>query len=151
RVRVIHAHQYTPFFYSAASGIFRKRPALLFTEHGRWHPDRPNRKRMIFNRLMLRARDRVVGVGEHVRKALIVNEGISPDRVGVIYNGVDLHAYGKTVAFDDMRNHVRSDLGIAKDAVVVVQVARLDPLKDHVTAIQTAAEVIKRRSNMQFL
>ena len=73
-----------------SSGFFRRRPPVLFTEHGRWFPDYPRTKRIVFNRLMLRSRDRVVGVGQSVRQALIDNEGIRPDRVGVIYNGINI-------------------------------------------------------------
>src|SRR5262245_30516133 len=31
---VVHAHQYTPFFYARAPGWFGHRPPVLFTEHG---------------------------------------------------------------------------------------------------------------------
>src|ERR1700682_1783937 len=93
QVSVIHAHQYTPFFYGITARLLYPRPAILFTEHGRHFPDYPRRKRMLFNRLMLRRRDRVVGVGQAVRQALIQNEGISPHRVSVVYNGIDLHRY----------------------------------------------------------
>ena len=40
-IEVVHAHQYTPFFYSALAkplGLFR--PKLILTEHGRHYPDR---------------------------------------------------------------------------------------------------------------
>src|SRR6516165_4253528 len=59
RVDVIHAHQYTPFFYCLTARLLCRRPALLFTEHGRHFPDYPRRKRMLANRLLLRQRDRV--------------------------------------------------------------------------------------------
>jgi glycosyltransferase involved in cell wall biosynthesis len=134
RVDLFHAHQYTPFFYCAAGAFAKKRPPILFTEHGRWHPDLPSRKRMAFNRCFLRRKDRVIGVGETVRQALIKNEGIPSRRVGVIYNGVDLRPY------DDPRPEkqtVRSELGLAAGDFVIIQVARLDHLKDHPTAIRT--------------
>src|SRR5262249_32442424 len=92
-VQLIHAHQYTPFFYALAARLFCWRPAILFTEHGRWVPDYPRRKRIIANRLLLQRRDRVVGVGEDVRQALIINEGIPARRVSVVYNGIDLTPY----------------------------------------------------------
>lgn len=151
RIQLIHAHQYTPFFYSAASGLFRKRPAVLFTEHGRWHPDYPSRKRMLFNRTMLRKRDRVVGVGEDVRRALIDNEGLPPNRVGVIYNGIDLHGFGNVNGRDHVRAEVRRELGIAGSSVVAIQVARLDALKDHITAVQTMAQVVKTRPDIHLV
>jgi len=40
-VEVMHAHQYTPFFYSAlAKPLCAFRPRLILTEHGRHYPDR---------------------------------------------------------------------------------------------------------------
>src|SRR5438067_9821303 len=70
RVDLVHAHQYTPFFYSLMARFLYRRPAVLFTEHGRHYPDYPRRKRMLANRFLLQRRDRVVGVGEAVRQAL---------------------------------------------------------------------------------
>lgn len=151
KVQVIHAHQYTPFFYSAASGLFRKRPGILFTEHGRWHPDLPNRKRIAFNRFALRKRDRVVGVGEHVRKALIDNEGLPADRVGVIYNGVNLSIYGNGDGACNAPLKLKHELSIPHDVTIALQVARLDPLKDHLTAIEAMAKVVKSRSDVHLL
>src|SRR5688500_913491 len=35
RIDVVHAHQYTPFFYGAlAARLCRSRPRVIFTEHG---------------------------------------------------------------------------------------------------------------------
>ncbi|MCC7087167.1 MAG: glycosyltransferase [Pirellulales bacterium] len=151
QVQLIHAHQYTPFFYSAASGLFGRRPALLFTEHGRWYPDCRSRKRVFFNRVMLRPRDRVVGVGEHVRRALIENEGLDASRVAVIYNGVSSRPAAHDAEENTLRAQVRAELGIAKSEFVVIQVARLDPLKDHLTAIEALAEIVETRRNIHLV
>lgn len=141
-VDLIHAHQYTPYFYASLARRLYRRPPILFTEHGRFFPDLPNRKRIIANRLLLERRDRVVGVGESVRQALIHNEGIPPSRVGVIYNGVDLEAFSSEAAD---RESVRRELGLRSDEFAIFQVARLDHLKDHSTAIRTIARVVQRR------
>lgn len=141
RVDLVHAHQYTPFFYAACARAWRRRPPVLFTEHGRWYPDYPRRRRILFNRLVLGRSDRVVGVGEAVRQALIHNEGIPAHRVGVIYNGVDVAAFGSPAP---RRAAARRELGLAEDDFVIVQVARLDHLKDHATAIRTIGRVARQ-------
>jgi L-malate glycosyltransferase len=140
QVATVHAHQYTPFFYCLASGILRRRPPILFTEHGRWFPDYPRRKRMMFNRLFLKRTDRVVAVGEHVRQALINNEGIPANRVEVVYNGVDVDRFGSNA---HLRDEVRRELSLADGDFVVLHVARLDALKDHRTAVRALAEALK--------
>jgi glycosyltransferase involved in cell wall biosynthesis len=139
RVDVIHAHQYTPFFYGITARLLYRRAGVLFTEHGRHYPDHPRRKRMIANRLLLGRRDRVIGVGEAVRKALIDNEGIPPYRAEVIYNGVDLSVFSEG-SFD--RKATRKELGLNETDLVILQVARLDYLKDHATAVRTLARVL---------
>jgi glycosyltransferase involved in cell wall biosynthesis len=139
RVDLVHAHQYTPFFYGMTARILCRRPPVLFTEHGRWYPDFPRRKRIFANRLLLERRDRVVGVGQSVRKALIDNEGFPSHRVEVIYNGVNLAPFAQAVP---ERSAVRAELGIDQGEWLVLQVARLDALKDHATAVRTLARVI---------
>jgi glycosyltransferase involved in cell wall biosynthesis len=138
RVALIHAHQYTPFFYALASRLLYQRPPILFTEHGRWVPDYPRRKRIIANRLLLQRRDRVVGVGEAVRQALIVNEGIPSRRIGVVSNGVDLTPYRQLVD----RAEVRRELQVTDEDFVLIQVARLVPIKDHLTALRTLQKTV---------
>jgi glycosyltransferase involved in cell wall biosynthesis len=120
----------------------------MFTEHGRFHPDLPSRKRMVFNRLFLRKSDRVVAVGEAVKQALVSNEGIAATRIEVIYNGVELADFSASAA---ARSEVRRELGIAPQVPVAIQVARLDYLKDHSTALRTAARVRETLPAFQLL
>ncbi len=88
-IRLIHAHQCTPLAYALATQAFGPRPPVLLTEHGRFFPDLPSRKRKLFHRLAARASDRFVAVGEAVRQALVANEGLPANRIDVIYNGVE--------------------------------------------------------------
>jgi glycosyltransferase involved in cell wall biosynthesis len=145
---VIHAHQYTPFFYCRAPGPLVTRPPVLFNEHGRFFPDLPNRKRMLFNRMFLRGKDRVVAVGESVKQALIDNEGIPARRIDVIYNGVRLDDFA---AAGELRSEVRRELGIDPAAPLAIQVARLDYLKDHCTAIRATSLVRKQLPGFRLL
>lgn len=147
-VDLVHAHQYTPFFYTLAARRLYRRPPLLFTEHGRHHPDYPRRKRMLANRLLLEARDRVVGVGQAVRQALIHNEGIPDHRVGVIYNGVNLAPFSNG---RPDRLAVRREIGVGADDLVLLQVARLNYLKDHATALRTLARLRPERPNARLI
>jgi len=142
QVDLVHAHQYTPFFYSLFARLFQRKPAVLFTEHGRHFPDYPRPKRKVANRLLLERRDRVVGVGQAVRRALIHNEGIPARRVGVIYNGINTPENGDS---GQDRDALRRELGFARGDFVILLVARLDYLKDHATAVKMMRRVIAER------
>jgi sugar transferase (PEP-CTERM/EpsH1 system associated) len=146
RIDVVHAHQYTPFAYGVATRAFGRRPPILFTEHGRFYPDRPSLKRKLFNRLLPGTHDRYVAVGQSVRQALIDNEGLPPGRIEIVYNGVD------TSSVDDrhaVRDSVRAELGVAADEFLVLQVARLDTIKDHATALRTIALAASRHAEIR--
>ena len=47
QVGLVHAHQYTPFFYGLLARLLHRAPAVLFTEHGRHFPDFPRPKRKV--------------------------------------------------------------------------------------------------------
>jgi L-malate glycosyltransferase len=139
QVSLVHAHQYAPFFYSALSRIGRHRIPILFMEHGRDFPDYSRPKRKLANKVLLRKSDQAVAVGECVRQALINNEGIPSSRIKVVYNGIDLSRYD---AERRARESIRNELGIGRDAIVLIQVARLNRLKDHPTALQALARLV---------
>jgi glycosyltransferase involved in cell wall biosynthesis len=148
QVDLVHAHQYTPFFYAAAARLLYPYPAIVLTEHGRHHPDYPRPKRRLANRLFLQRRDRVVAVGEAVRQALVANDGFPAERVGVVYNGIDLTPFtGDTAA----RAAARQDLGLGADDLVLIQVARLDAIKDHATALRALKRVVGRRPDARLV
>ncbi len=148
RVALLHTHQYTPFFYAMTARWLGWRIPILFTEHGRHFPDYPRRKRIVANRLLVSCRDRVVAVGQSVRQAVIDNEGIPADRVGVIYNGIDVDAFSKPCLRRDER---RREMGVGTNDLVLIQVARLDYLKDHLTALRTVQRVAAHRSDVRLV
>ena len=142
-IDLYHAHQYTPFFYAAWSRWFNNRPCILFTEHGRHYPDYRRPKRVIVNRFLIRRHDRVTAVGHFVKQALVSHEGIAPGRIEVIHNGIDPQKFSNARNEQD-RSAIRAELGIGSDQIMVLQVARFHPVKDHATAIQAMALAVQQ-------
>jgi L-malate glycosyltransferase len=148
RIDLLHAHQYTPFFYAACSrtplaGLRKCRTPILFTEHGRHYPDIRKPRRVLANKLLLRRGDRVTAVAEFVRQALVRNEAIPAHRIDVVHNGIDPGAYTHTSQADRdaARQRIRAELNLAADQPVLLQVARFHPVKDHATAVRAFAQV----------
>lgn len=139
-VSIIHSHQYAPLFYAALGRARTRRPPIVFTEHGRAYPDYRRSKRVLANRILLTRRDRYVAVGHKVRQALIDNEGLAGSRVEVVYNGRDLERYKPDPT---LRASTRRELGIDDGSFVIIQVARLDRLKDHPTAVRAMSMLLR--------
>ncbi|MEM9347185.1 MAG: glycosyltransferase [Planctomycetota bacterium] len=141
---LVHAHQYTPFFYSAmARGLFGKHPPILFTEHGRHYPDKRSIKRVLANKLLLKRTDQITAVGRFVKEALIKNEGLPGQRIAIVHNGIEP---GPEPDEAD-RTRARQLLAIDNDRPVVMQVARLHPVKDHGTALRAWSIVHAKMPN----
>lgn len=140
RIALIHAHQYTPFFYASASRWPparlwpTSRPPILFTEHGRHYPDQRRPRRVLANRFLLANQDRVTAVAGWIKQALIDNEGIAADRIEVVLNGIDPARF--SLPTPELRREVRRELGLARGQSAVMQVARFHPVKDHQTAVR---------------
>ncbi len=141
RANLVVAHQYTPFFYALAARKVGRTCPIVFVEHGRFLPDFPRRKRILFNRAMVRRSDRLIAVGKDVRRALIENEGLPASRIEVIYNGVNLQPFAKSSVG---RLEVRTEWNLDDSAFVITQVARLDYLKDHLTAVRAMSILVER-------
>jgi len=149
RLEVIHAHQYTPFFYSAiAARLSGVRPRVIFTEHGRHFPDIVSATRRLANRLVLdRLADHVNAVCHFSARSLSEKDGFAPGRIQVIENGVDLPRY----AHNHDQRTLRLSLGLDPDRRYVTTVARLHPVKDHHTLLRAFATVARARPDADLL
>lgn len=127
RVHIVHAHQCTPWFYSALSRLRYRKPKLLLEEHGRFYPEVENRKRAFVNRALIRKlTHRFVAVSEDVRTRLERYEGLSAPQIRVIYNGVS----PPQPLDEQQRTGMRAELGFAEQDFVVGTVGRFDSIKN---------------------
>ncbi len=149
RIEVLHAHQYTPFFYAAlAKPLCRPMPRLILTEHGRHFPDVVSTKRMAVNRLVLdRLADEVNACIGFSARALTRKDGFRGNRIRVIQNGIDVDQYGPAA---DPAAHKRS-LGFDPDRRYVVHVARHHPVKDQPTLLRGFAAAIPEHPDVDLL
>jgi L-malate glycosyltransferase len=125
RADIIHCHHYSPFVYASLARLWHRQSAVVFTEHGRLSDSGPSAKRRLANSLLSRSQYAAYAVSAELRDH-IIEEGFPRDRVGVIYNGIDIGPRPAAAS----RPALRKALGASDDTVVVGTVARLDPVKD---------------------
>lgn len=141
RIEIVHAHQYTPFFYSALARLLGGwRTKLIFTEHGRHYPDHVSPLRRFVNRhVFSRFPDRINAVCQFSADALREIDGFQRRPIQVIYNGVDPTEFRPAAD----RPALRRELGLSTDRRYVVTVARFHPIKDHRTLLEAFSRVAR--------
>lgn len=149
RIQVIHAHQYTPFFYGAiAARLSGVRPRVIFTEHGRHYPDVVSARRRWTNRLVLdRLADDVNAVCEFSARSLADRDGFRADRIHVIPNGIDAPKYESVTD----RPALKTRLGLDPGRRYITCVARFHPVKDHRTLVDAFAQVARQVDDVDLL
>jgi len=134
---VIHAHQYTPYFYAALAAGVTGFGRIVFTEHGRHWPDVVSPPRKWVNQALRLRRDRITAVCEFAAEALRTRERIAGRDVRIIPNGVRCEQFDRP----RRREWLAGLIGARPDATVCLQVARFSPVKDHATALRAFARI----------
>jgi len=145
RFNVVHCHQYTPWIYGWLAAL--KLPAkVVFTEHGRFYPDRYRYKAILINPLMALFTPSVVAISSATKEALVRYEFVPRKKIQVIYNGI---APLKRDNIEALK--IRDNLGIPKDAFVVGTVSRLDPVKNQGMMLRAFKEFSEKRADTYLL
>jgi L-malate glycosyltransferase len=141
RIQVLHAHQYSPFFYAAiAKRLLARPPKLILTEHGRHYPDHVSPLRRAFNRLVLdHQADAVNACIRFSGLALRDLDGFAGRRIRIIENGIDVDHYGPAA---DIRI-ARHAVGLDPHRHVLIHVARHHPVKDQAMLLRGLAIAVK--------
>jgi glycosyltransferase involved in cell wall biosynthesis len=148
-IEVVHAHQYTPFFYAALARVLAGgSPRIILTEHGRHYPDVVSPRRRMANRLVFdRLADAVNAVCGFSAASLARVDGFSARRIEIIENGIDLTRY----ATQPDRNGLRRRLGLDPARRYVVSVGRCHPVKDQAMLLHAFAWVARARPDVDLL
>lgn len=115
-------------FCALAAGCRRK--IMSRRSLARYQGKRP--QQAAFERWLHGRMDLIVANSKAVAKDL-ENEGVSVDKLRLIYNGVDT---GRFCPDPSARAEVRSELEISDDAVLLITVANLIPYKGHIDLIE---------------
>lgn len=125
---VLHTHNPMSHYYAAAASLGLGIRRVVNTRHGMGPSGGSSSRLERLYRLSLSVTDDAVAVC-HAGRDRFVAAGIIPPRLArVVHNGIDVGAFGAS------RGHagaaLRSEFGIAWDAVIVGTVGRLSAVKD---------------------
>lgn len=146
KVDIVHTHNFSPLLYATIPARLAGVKALIHTEHARTaFPD--VKRRMVAERCLSFFADRFTAVSPQVKRDLIYHEKISPEKIQMIWNGID------TVLPTVSRQpeQVRRDLGISKTAPIVGVCCRLMAQKGVRYLLEAAPAILRDHPEAVFL
>ena len=88
----------------------------------------------------------IVAISENIRKVLL-SDAIDPDKINLIYSGVDIHKFDAVKPDPDYRSHWR----ISENAVIIGTVAAFVAHKDYRNFIKAATIALGSNANLHFV
>jgi len=133
-IDIVHTQFLREFYIALISRLFGSRVYVVNTCH-MTHAGHPADK--ILNKLLSFNNTRTIAVS-HAAERFLVEQGMRPQHIGVIHNGVDVDYYTEEVS-----SGIREELGISSDSLVVVSIARFSPEKGHSFLIRAIARLLQ--------
>ena len=142
---IVHCHQYSPYIYGwfAHWGTGAK---VVFTEHGRFHPDQYRKKAKFINPFIARTSHKLVAISAATRDALVEYEYMPRSKIDIIYNGI-----APLIAQESHKERLRSELRIKPGQKVIGTVARLDSVKNQALILRAARSLLDQKYDIRIL
>ena len=133
RVEVLHTHNSPVHHYGVAAVVLAQVPVIVNTEHGQhgWAPVRTDQRLKRLFRSSMPWTGAVVMVSEETRQYYLSNHSIPEDKCRVILNGIPIERFAAK----------RATPGSRRPWLRFGTVARLAPVKDHLTMVEAFARV----------
>jgi glycosyltransferase involved in cell wall biosynthesis len=147
RPDVLHAYLPLPNFLGAVAGRLAAVGTIVTARRGLGtHQDR-HRFWSHFDRLANFLSTVVTVNSKAVGDDTLRRDGIAPERMVLIYNGIDVSRYARSAA---QREAMRRSLAIARDEIALVTVANLIPYKGHADLLRAIAQLRPRSDRSRF-
>ena len=139
KVDVVHAHQYSPLFYAVPAAFLAGRVKVVYTEHGRFYPDRKSWKRSLINPLLALGVDHLVSISNCTAQAMATYDNFPRNRIKVIHNGVDVSRMNPAIDLATKRR----ELGLGETCRIIGTAARLNEIKNMPMMLRVLRLVLK--------
>jgi glycosyltransferase involved in cell wall biosynthesis len=145
---ILHFHLFGSNLIAKPLAALAGKKVLIVHDHcndaGRAHP-----MLLVADALANRVASRAIAVAESVRTFLISHEGMDPDRVVTLANGIDAEVFQP--AADVQKSAARKALGLPEDAFVIGGVGRLVAQKNFSLFLDVAARVLAGYPSVLFV
>jgi len=131
-VDIVHTQFLREFYIALLSRLFGNNICIVNTCHV-IHTARPVDR--FLNKLLSFKNTRTIAVS-HAAENMLIRQGMRSEDISVIHNGVDVDYFTESTP-----STIREELGIDKDSLVAVSIARFSPEKGHGFLIRSIARL----------
>lgn len=110
--------------------------------------DKKKKVYQLIERCMAKITDHIIAISDYERESAIDNHICKPEKIQVIYNGIDLDFYDQEISNYQIS---RADLDIPENAYVIGCVGRLSKQKSPDVFIKAASQIKKKIPQSHFL
>lgn len=142
QIRIVHAHMARDYPLAAYAVRQNKDARLIVTRHVLFPLSR-------LHRITLSGVARIIAVSQAVASQLRADGVAPPERITVVLNGIDAHAFEEARRKFDHSEFLRS-WKLPDDSLLVGTVGELTPLKGQAEFLHAAAQVSKQLPNAYF-
>lgn len=143
-IRILHTHNFSAWLYGAVAARRIKGLRHVHTEHS----NVDKKRRALAERVLSYFTNIVVCVSKDVRQSMIENQGILPERVTVIHNGVDIEKFRPD---PEKRIFCRTKLSVKQNTPLIGIVARLAPIKNHASLLKAFSKLSEDMPDLELL
>lgn len=130
---VVHAHLFpTLYWVSLAKTFWSIKTPVVFTEHSTHNKRLDKFVFRAIDRCIYRNYQKILAITPQVKQVLVQKLNISPEKVEVVYNGVEVDKYKQAIAYGE-------GTFFEKEAIILVQVSRFQAAKDQKIVIRALA------------
>lgn len=141
-IHVVHTHNWGTCCEGILGAKLASVPVIIHQEHGTFIELVGSKKRRLLGqRIALSYVDQVIAISEDLKKKMVKALKISPQKIKVIINGVDIQKFSPSI---ERRQEKRAELGIGNNELIIGMVGRLEPVKNHKMFLSAMPELLKR-------
>jgi glycosyltransferase involved in cell wall biosynthesis len=148
RINIVHSHNFSANLWGRLAAIVARVPVRIATEHSM--PWVKSALQRTIDRSLARVTTRIVSVSGAVREAHMRDEGISPEKITVVYNGIESVTESEATR-REFAAALRMRLGLPATGPLCITVGRLEPPKGHQTLLQAVRIIHAHVPDARFL
>ncbi|OPY61758.1 MAG: putative glycosyltransferase EpsF [Pelotomaculum sp. PtaU1.Bin065] len=134
---LVHSHNPAPWLYGAFAAKVSGIRHIVHTEHSNLPSDEI--KMLFLEKILSRISSVIISDSHVVTRRLVEGQKLSPANIVTVVNGIDTERFN----VNDRSIELRRSLGIADEEVVIGNVARLEPVKDHSSLLKAFSILVR--------